>query len=302
MRLPHRWQRSSSGPFFAVQYWQVIRAPLPTVPMLRPVAQACYVARLKPRKLPAHKLVHNLRNIYTGKCHELFFLGLAAALVIPLHMNAAAVVIPRIPRPDAPPPGIVRVKALIRQEKEGSTYHLRGQAQMETADMLLRGDEIDYDDESGNAEARGHVYYQNFVGGEILEADRVEYNTINETGKYFNIRGSSPAKIDTRPGILTTTNPFSFQGKWAERLGDRYILHDGFITDCKLPGPWWTLRGPIFDVIPGDRAIAHKSVFWVRRVPIFYFPMLYKSLEKEPRKSGLLTPNIGNSSDRKSVV
>jgi LPS-assembly protein len=199
-------------------------------------------------------------------------------------------------------PGIVRVKALDRQEKEGTLYHLRGQAQVETTDMVLRADEIDYDEDTGYAEARGRVYYQNFTGGEILEADRVEYYMVEKTGKFYNVRGSSPAKIEARPGLLTTSNPFLFQGKWAERLGDRYILHDGFITDCKLPGAWWTLRGPVFDVVPGERAIARNSVFWVRGVPIFYTPMFYKSLEKSPRRSGLLTPNIGNSSRRGKMV
>ena len=192
--------------------------------------------------------------------------------------------------------------ALDQQEKDGSLVHLRGHAQVETIDMLLRADEIDYDEESGYAEARGNVYFQHFTGGEILEADRVEYNTVDETGKYYNIRGSSPAKIEARPGVLTTSNPFSFQGKWAERLADRYILHDGWITDCRLPTPWWTLRGPVFDIIPGERAIARNSVFRVRRVPIFYTPMFYKSLEKAPRRSGLLTPNIGHSSRRGYMV
>jgi LPS-assembly protein len=210
-------------------------------------------------------------------------------------LQAQTAKIPRPPRPNAPAPGDVRISALL-QEKEGSFYKLRGQAQVEMTDMLLRADEIDYDDETGDAEARGHVYFQHFTGGEILEADRAEYNTVEETGKYYNVRGSAPAKIDARPGVLTTTNPFSFQGEWAERLRDRYILHDGFITDCKLPRPWWTLNGPIFDVIPGERAIARRSVFRVKHVPLFYSPFFYKSLEKAPRRSGLLTPNIGNSS------
>jgi LPS-assembly protein len=222
-------------------------------------------------------------------------------MVLSPSLVAETAKIPRPPRPNAPAPGDVRVSAL-QQEKQGSVYKLRGQSQVETVDSLLRADEIDYDEETGDAEARGHVYFQHFSGGEIIEADRAEYNTVEETGKYYNIRGSSPAKIEARPGILTTSNPFSFQGKWAERLADRYILHDGFVTDCKLPRPWWTLRGPVFDVIPGDRAIARNSVFWVKRIPIFYTPLFYKSLEKAPRRSGLLTPNVGNSSRRGKMV
>src|SRR5208283_452481 len=81
-----------------------------------------------------------------------------------------------------------------------------------------------------------------------------------------------------------------------------YILHDGFITDCKMPSPWWILRGPKFTIIPDDHAIGYRSVFLMRRVPLFYFPAIYKPLAEEPRRSGFLTPNIGNSSQRGQMV
>jgi LPS-assembly protein len=142
------------------------------------------------------------------------------------------------------------------------------------------------------------VRYISYLRGERLLAGRVDYDLAAHTGKFFEVKGMSPGKIDPRPGLLQTDNPFLFQGEWAERLKDRYILHNGFITDCRLPNPWWRLRAPIFDIIPGERAIARRAVFRVRNVPIFYTPYFYKALGEEPRKSGFLTPNIGNSSRR----
>jgi LPS-assembly protein len=55
-------------------------------------------------------------------------------------------------------------------------------------------------------------------------------------------------------------------------------------------------------VIPGDHAIARKSIFYLKRVPLFYTPWFYKSLKKQPRQSGFLVPNIGNSSLHGKVV
>jgi LPS-assembly protein len=188
------------------------------------------------------------------------------------------------------------------QEREGPKYKLRGHVKIETTEMMLEADEVDYNEDTGEAEARGNVKFQHFTGGEEIQADKVEYNLQEETGKYYNVKGSSPAKIEARPGVLTTSNPFSFQGEWAEKMKDRYILHDGFITNCKLPKPWWILRGPVFDMVPGDRAIARSSTFLLRRVPLFYTPFFYKSLAKMPRRSGLLTPNIGNSSRRGMMI
>jgi len=204
-------------------------------------------------------------------------------------------------RVGAPTEKEISVEA-VTQESEAGVYRLRGRAVIETTEMILRADEIDYDEKKHYAEARGNVKFDHFTGGEHIEADKVEYDLENETGKYYNVRGSSPAKVESRPGILTTSNPFSFEGKWAERIKDRYVLHDGFITNCKLPKPWWKLTGREFDILPGKRAIARRSVFSVRRVPIFYTPMFYKSLERAPRKSGFLTPNIGNSGSRGYMV
>ncbi|HLI85385.1 MAG TPA: LPS assembly protein LptD [Bryobacteraceae bacterium] len=202
-----------------------------------------------------------------------------------------------LPRPNAPPHGSYDITA-DTQENEGSLRHLRGKAKIETDTMLLQADSIDYDDESGDLRANGNVYFHSFAQNEQLWADRVVYNTDSETGTFYNVRGTGYTRIDARPGRLTTSEPFFFQGQWAERVEDHYILHNGFITNCKMPNPWWELKGRRFTIYPGDHAIAYGSIFWVKKLPIFYAPYFYKSLEKFPRRSGFLFPNIGNSTNR----
>ncbi|MGH9661005.1 MAG: LPS-assembly protein LptD [Bryobacteraceae bacterium] len=203
----------------------------------------------------------------------------------------------RAPRAGAPPAGFVDVEA-VTQEVDGAWRRLRGRARIETAEMLLTADEIDYHRADEYAEARGNVHYKSFERNEELWAAKVEYYLDQERGKFYEVRGNATTRIDARPGLPTTQEPFYFEARWAERLGSKYILHDGLITNCRLPRPWWTLRGPRFDIIPNDRAIAHRAVFRVRKMPLFYTPYFYKSLEREPRRSGLLAPNIGNSSRR----
>ena len=99
-----------------------------------------------------------------------------------------------------------------------------------------------------------------------------------------------------RPGVLTTQQPFYFEGDWAEKIEDKYLLHDGLITDCNIPNPWWTLHSKLFDIIPDDRAVTHNAVFRLHGLPVFYFPYFYRALKKEPRKSGILSPEAGHSS------
>jgi LPS-assembly protein len=201
------------------------------------------------------------------------------------------------PRINIPGPNDVLVMA-VQQESEGSVRRLKGMAQIETAEILLRADFIEYDELTGDAVAEGNVKSQSYESGEVLEAKRVEYNLREETGKFYEVVGRTSGKVDPRPGLLLTNNEFLFRGDWAEKLKDRYVLYKGVLTNCKLPKPIWTLKGPKFDIIPGDRAIIHKSRFRVRGVPLFYAPVFYKSLKQRPRKSGFLTPNVGNSSRR----
>jgi LPS-assembly protein len=282
-----------------------------------PGDQVCYVARLG--NFTRH-CSFCLDNTPVPVCHEFsrtLGIFLALTFVVPVSAQigrppygppipaAPSTVQPnlrvKLPRPNAPPPGIWDVRA-DTQDSDGPLRHLRGKAEIEGSDVKLTADEIDYNDDTHEAQARGNVIFHQYAKDEEIHADRVEYNTESETGKFYNVRGWSRTHVDARPGLLTSNNPLYFEGEWAERLEEKYILHNGFVTNCKLPNPWWTLRGPTFDIIPDDRAIAHRSIFWLKRMPLFYTPYFYKSLEKLPRKSGFLMPNIGNSSVRGKMI
>ena len=280
----------------------------------------CYGSRLRlffnPSRYRSTSLSF-LANIVQDICHAfcliLFWLTLALAsspfalcqvFRPPLPASATAAPISpnvnqpiRAARPNAPDSEHVFIES-VTQEADGPMRHLRGMVRVETTDMLMRADEVDYNADTGDVQARGHVHFENFTRGEKIDCDRADYNIDSELGKFYVVTGTSVPVIHTRPGLLTTTNPFYFEAQWAEKMNDRYILHDGFLTDCLLPRPWWRLRSPVFDVIPGQRAIAHHAWFYLLRFPIFYAPVFYKSLEKEPRKSGFIIPTIGNSSTR----
>ena len=197
-------------------------------------------------------------------------------------------------RPGAPNPDEYVVDA-ESQVAEGDLRHLRGHVHLESLDKKLDADAVDYNDDTGDVEAWGNVRYENFVDGTKLNCDHAKYNVNTEMGIFYEVRGTSETKIVSRPGLLTTNNPFYFEGKWGERVEGKYIIHEGFITDCKIPKPWWRLNSAKFDILPHDRAITYHAVFRVKKVPIFYFPAYYKSLKVLPRQSGFLTPNIGHS-------
>src|SRR5688572_23668235 len=123
-----------------------------------------------------------LHNIFHRKCHGLS-IALAGFFLVPCVVAQ---------RPGGPAADEVLIRAAV-QESEGSVHRLRGAAVVETTEMILRADEIDYDAERGYAEARGNVRFDHLAGGEHLEADKVEYNLREETGTYYNVRGTTPA-------------------------------------------------------------------------------------------------------------
>ena len=203
-------------------------------------------------------------------------------------------------RRDVPDPDHYRIHG--HQESNGSTdlYKLRGHcpedcAEIETVDFLLKADEIDFNNETQYAEARGNVYYENFAEGYKIYARKAEYQADTRHGKFYDVHGTSAAKIEARRGLLTTSNPFYFEGAWAEKLNKQVKLYDGFVTDCLVPRPAWKLTGTKFDLIAKDRAIAYNAFYRLRGIPLFYSPIFYKSLKKNPRKSGFLLPNVARS-------
>jgi LPS-assembly protein len=184
----------------------------------------------------------------------------------------------------------------VVQDSNNEWRFLKGAAKIQTSEMVISADRIDYNSDTAWAYARGHVHLEHFATGDKLNADHAEYNLRTEEGKFYVVDGTAPAKIMTSPGVLTTTNPFYFQAQWAERIQNRYILHHGFVTDCKTPKPWWTFQAPVFDIIPGNRAYARNALFRLKRIPVLYLPYFYRPLGRNPRQSGFLTPNFGHSS------
>jgi LPS-assembly protein len=189
------------------------------------------------------------------------------------------------------------------QWSDGRTWrYLRGHVEIRYGETVFRADEIDYNEQTGDSEARGNVHFSHLGRKEDLYASRVSYNVRSETGTFYDVHGTVRSASQGGPRALTTDEPFYFQGEVAHKVEDHYTVYGGFVTNCKMPGPWWTLRTPKATIVPGSHALLYRSVFRLRKVPLFYAPVYYKSLERMPRSSGFLSPNIGNSSRRGRVL
>jgi LPS-assembly protein len=201
----------------------------------------------------------------------------------------------KVPRPNAPPPGYQDMTSTT-QESDGSITRLHGMVVVELSNATFRADEAEYNEDTKIFTAHGHVSYRNYDHNEIIYCDSAEYNTVTRHGTFHHVQGYTKTKVVARPGLLTTQEPFYFEGESAEKFEDRYVIYNGIITDCHIPNPWWTLHSKSFTIVPEDHATTRNGVFRLRKVPVFFFPYYYKPLKKEPRKSGFTTPEAGHSS------
>ena len=124
------------------------------------------------------------------------------------------------------------------QSTDGRTWrYLRGNVELRKQEMLLRADEVDYNEQTGDAEARGNVRFLHPGRQEDVYAERFTYNLKTETGMFYKAHGTAGAGGQVGPGMLTTDQPFYFQAETAQKTKDRYLIHDGFVTNCKMPNP-----------------------------------------------------------------
>ena len=190
----------------------------------------------------------------------------------------------------------------LEQEKVGPVYKLRGKAEVHYGTYIFHGDEITYNSDTGDAEATGNVVLEGGPNDEHVQASHGTYNTRTEVGKFENVVGTIGLQVKGKQFLLTSSNPFYFTGKIVEKTGpDHYLVHHGTVTTCQLPRPKWKFSASKVDVDVAGDAKLYNSAFSIEGVPIFFFPFATHPVEKQ-RKSGLMIPNIGNSSRKGTVL
>lgn len=189
------------------------------------------------------------------------------------------------------------------QEKQGTVYTLRGEVEIEFKDFVLRADEVVYDAATGEMKAQGHLVFDGGAHDEHIEASHAEYNAKTQTGKFWDVVGTTGAFFRGRNVLLTTTDPFAFTGKMVERVSkDKFIVHEGTVTSCRLPNPKWTFNAQRVEFEIGGTARIYNSTLRVKKVPLFYFPFVARPVANLGRTSGFLVPTFGASSRKGTIL
>jgi LPS-assembly protein len=191
----------------------------------------------------------------------------------------------------------------IEQERDGDIYKMRGAVEIYYENYVLKADEATFDSDTNEATANGHFALDGGPNDDHIRASHGTYNFTLETGKFYDVTGTTGLRFRSNRPILTSSSPFAFTGKFVDKVSpDHYLVYDGTITTCELPQPKWMFEARKVDVDVGGNAKIYRSAFDLHGFPILWFPYATHPVEKESRQSGFLVPTAGHSSTNGYMV
>jgi hypothetical protein len=162
----------------------------------------------------------------------------------------------------------------------------------------FHADVVDFYIDESRLVATGNVVFSS--GGGRIAAERVEFNTEEMTGVFYEADGSTEIVEDVEPSMFGTTEPeMRFWGEIIEKTGPRsYRLTRGGFTSCVQPTPRWQVSASSVTINLDEYAILRNSVLSVKGVPLFYLPVMFYPIQEDDRATGILMPTYGASTIR----
>jgi LPS-assembly protein len=189
--------------------------------------------------------------------------------------------------------------------RNGSIVILDGDVKLTYRDRIVQADHIEYDRNTGELIATGHLRMTGGPNDEDISASHGTMNLIKQTGRFYDVTGSVGIKPATGLKAMTVysnSNPFLFTGRMVERTGpEEYAIYEGTVTSCQLPNPDWLLAGAKFNV-DSTKAMGRNSIFHVMNVPLLYLPYVTHAVDPGERQSGIMIPQFQNSSTNGVVL
>jgi LPS-assembly protein len=222
---------------------------------------------------------------------------LVTLLSLALTLSSPASAAAQHVRPPAAKGGVAELSAKGPQRRQGNLFIADDDVDIHYAEQRLRADHIEYNDQTTEAFARGHVQYD--FENQHLEADEAHYNVGTGRGTFLNVHGTIRIERKPNPTILVTDNPLYFEARQVERFGnDFFIIHQAWITVCDPRRPKWRFYAPRARVRLGKSMALVNANFRLFRVPLIWMPYATAPAGPKLRQSGVLVPVAGNSTSK----
>jgi LPS-assembly protein len=181
-------------------------------------------------------------------------------------------------------PGVTIKADNLAYDKDKATYRATGNVEIVWNGYTLLSDIASLHQATNKADAEGRVKL--IKGGDTLTCDRLDVNLANDQGEAYN--GS----------IFVRQSNFHLRGTLLSKVGpEQYHLEHGVFTTCDGESPSWKFTASNLDVTLDGFATGQDAVFYLKDLPLFYFPYLMFPVKRE-RQSGFLFPRVGSSSQK----
>lgn len=177
------------------------------------------------------------------------------------------------PAPTAQPTGVPTLKpngiAILADKVSGNTNQgepgdADGNVHILYGAEEIVGDHAHYDG-LRTVTITGHPFIVNRAQDSVLLADEITFDTIDQTAKLTNGRGTSSQGVER--GLV------HFQAK------DLHTDADGIghglapmLTTCENSRSGYHITGRNMDVIPGDKIVIYRAILWLGAAAVFWLP------------------------------
>jgi LPS-assembly protein len=196
--------------------------------------------------------------------------------------------------------GIVEIYSTGPQKKQGDLFIVEDNVDIRYAGSRLRADHVEYNDETSDSFARGHVQFD--FENQHLEADEAHLNVNTGRGTFKIVRGTVKIERTPNPALLLSNNPLYFEAQEVDRLSaDVYVVRHAWITICDPEHPQWQFFAARARIRLDKTVALVNANFRLLRVPLIWLPYATAPAGKKVRETGFLIPDAGQSS-RKGFI
>src|SRR5713101_6639949 len=196
--------------------------------------------------------------------------------------------------------GVAELSSTGPQRRHGDLYIADGDVDIRYGDLRLRADHVEYNNNTYESLAKGHVQFD--FENQHVESDEAHYNVSTGRGLFRNVHGTLKMDSRTNPTLLVTENPLYFEAREVERFpNDVYFVRDAWITVCDPTRPKWQFYAARARIRLDKNVALINANFRLFRVPLIWLPYATAPAGRNVRQSGLLLPEVGDSS-RKGFI
>lgn len=175
-----------------------------------------------------------------------------------------------------------------------------GKAPAVKTPIVIEGDELSFDDSTGEVYAKGNVtltqngdkIVTDLMQGNTKKSEvRVDGNatflqpgmTLDGVGTYYNYQQQTGTMQQAKGILVEEGKPYKeyIAGHTIDFSAHQLTLHDGKMTTCSAKVPDYHISATRIEVWPGDKYIAYNVKFWIKNTVILSLPKFEQSLEKK---------------------